>query len=159
MLFYTYPPIDYPYVLRNVKQKYRRCIHEIVDIGVYELLKEPHSYSDKTLKKFDDCITMGWKTVPDYPDIFKEHGLDSMGIDNVKISKELMQKYYEPTNKTHLPVIQGYYNDPSSFDDYSEWFLSKYPEPKKIGLGTVCKNSNRQVLFKTLKISSRNIII
>lgn len=121
--FYTYPPVNYPYVLRNLKQKYKRCIHEIVDCGVNELLKEPYKYSDKTIQRFQDCLTSGWKTVPDYPDIFKENGLDNMGIDNVERSKLLLEEHYDPQNKSHLPVIQGYYNDPDSFDDYAQWFL------------------------------------
>lgn len=156
ILFYTYPPIEYPYVLRNVRQKGRDYAeHEIVDIGVYELLKEPHQYSEKTLQSYLDCNTSGLKVVPDYPDIFKEHSLE-MDIDNVVESKLLMKKYYNPKDRHQMPVIQGYFDDPYSFEDYSEWFKSKYTDnPEVIGIGTVCKLSNKQNLLKTLHIIRR----
>ena len=156
ILFYTYPPIEYPYVLRNVKQKFRDYTkHEIVDIGVYELLKEPHQYSEKTLQAFVDCKTSGWKVVPDYPDIFKENSIE-MDIDSVVLSKVLMKKYYDMNNPSHMPVIQGYFDNPYSFVDYAEWFKSKYTDnPEVIGIGTVCKLSNKHNLLKTLFLARK----
>ena len=150
-LFYTYPPVQYDYVLRNIKQKPLPCKHEIVDIGVYELLKDP--YSKTTLQKFVKLKTDGLKVVPDYPDIFKEHGIENMNIDNVLRSKLLMKKYYNPKDKTQMPVIQGYYNSPNSFVDYAEWFLDNYivNTDVVIGVGTLCKNSDKKTMKAVLK--------
>ncbi len=153
--FYTYAPVAYDYILRNVKQKPLACKHEIVDIGVYELLKGDHEYSQKTLDKFVNCKTSGWKVVPDYPDIFKENSIE-MDINNVARSKDLMLKYYDPVDKSHMPVIQGHYNDPHSFDEYSRWFKEEYMSgPIVIGIGTVCKLSNKDNLLRTLFITRK----
>ncbi len=154
--YYTYPPVQYPYILRNVKQKpLPQTKHEIVDIGVYELLKEPYDYSPETLQSFVDCQPNGWKVVPDYPDIFKEHSMES-DIDNVVMSKALMKKYYDVHDPCHMPVIQGYFNDPHSFVDYSEWFKSKFLDaPEVIGVGTVCKLSEKETMLRTLYYARR----
>ena len=90
--------------------------------------------------------------MPDYPDIFKEHKID-MNIDNVVNSKLLMKKYYNPKDNTHMPVIQGYYNNPNSFIDYSEWFLDNYTIGPNtiIGVGTLCKNADKKTIKAVLK--------
>ena len=127
--------------------------NEIVDIGVNELLKYPYKYSKTTLQKYKKLKTKGYKVVPDYPDIFKEHGINNLQIDNVLQSKILMKKYFNPKDKTQMPVIQGYYNKPKSFIDFAEWFLDNYTIDKNtyIGIGTLCKNSDKHNLLQTLK--------
>lgn len=68
--FYTYPPLEgWKWVLRNIKQKPIPCTHEIVDIGIYDLLKPPFKHSIEKLEKWDALQTEGWKVVPDCPDL------------------------------------------------------------------------------------------
>lgn len=153
--FYTYAPIEYPFILRNIKQKpLDWFLHEIVDIGIYDLLKEPYQHSEKKLKKWKNLVTPGWKVVPDCPDIDKEFKIKS-GIDNVKYSKELLLEYYDPKDESQLPVIQGNYDNPFSFRKYCVWFISQFEEPKKIGLGTICKSGDKQAVKETGQIARK----
>jgi len=72
--FYTYPPVnDYQWVLRNIKQKPKKdFLHEIVDIGIYDLLYPPYKHSEEKLKQWKQLKPNGWKVVPDCPDIIGE---------------------------------------------------------------------------------------
>ncbi len=157
VMFYTYAPqIGYPWIMRNIKQKSKRWHHhEIVDIGVYELLKDPYTYSDKTLDKWRELNKRipydSILVVPDYPDIHKEHGTD-LGIDNIFRSKELMLEFYDPDNTQHLPVIQGEFNDPQTFLWYSRWFKKEFGVPGRIGVGTICKSSTKATQKEVLEI-------
>jgi hypothetical protein len=69
--FYTYPPVEceWPWILRNIKQKAIPNTHEIVDIGIYDLLNPPYRHSNDKLQKLDKLETKGWKVVPDCPDL------------------------------------------------------------------------------------------
>ena len=68
--FYSYPPVEcgWPWVLRNIKQKPQLdCVHEIVDIGIYDLLKPPYRHSVEKLEKwvnlrvFVKLMTIPWR--------------------------------------------------------------------------------------------------
>jgi len=50
--FYSLPPNgeDYPWILRNIKEKERPATHEIVDIGIYDLLDPPHRHTEEKIK-------------------------------------------------------------------------------------------------------------
>ena len=75
--FYSYPPTEcgWPWVLRNIKQKPQpNAVHEVVDIGIYDLLKPPHQHSKDKLEKWMELETRGWKVVPDCPDLQGEFG-------------------------------------------------------------------------------------
>lgn len=151
--FYSYPPIEagWGYILRNIKQKphpfYR---HEIVDIGIYDLLKsEDHRHSNNKLKDWHNLKTDGWKVVPDCPDLLGEFGQE-VDFDNIDYSKELLIKYYDPSDVTQMPVIQGHFQDVQSVIDYVKWFKREYGEPDKIAVGSLCKNNYQNVAIDTL---------
>ena len=151
--FYTYAPVEYPWILRNIKQKpLDFASHEIVDCGIDDLKKDPHKHSFEKIQKWKNLKINGWKVVPDCPHIAKEFGIDT-DIDNVEYSKELILELYNPEDKTQLPVIQGYYHEPESFRKYGQWFLKQYPIPKKIGIGTICKAGNARSVEETTKIA------
>jgi len=154
MKFYTYAPIEYPFILRNIKQKPKKWfLHEIVDIGIYDLLKPPHQHSEKKLLKWKNhSRDRSWKVVPDCPDIDGEYNIRSK-IDNIEYSKELMEKYYIPGNPEHLPVIQGNYDNPGTFKKYGEWVLKNYPMPQKIAVGTCCKASDSKAVKEIFLIA------
>lgn len=155
--FYSYPPIEcnHPWVLRNIKQKPIPCTHEIVDIGIYDLLKTPEDgHSDDKLKKWMELKTTGWKVVPDCPDLEGEFKLEVI-CDNVAYSKELLSEFYDPNDFTHLPVIQSHYQDLTSFKQYINWFKTKYGIVDKIAIGSICKADNHDIGVKMLKIARR----
>jgi len=116
--FYAYPPGDWPWVLRNIKQEAKEgTIHEIVDIGIYDLLKDPFSHSDTKLKNWVKIKPNGWKVVPDYPDIYGEFNCkEAKSFENTELSWELLQKYYDPNDPTHMPVIQSKFGDMKSLE-------------------------------------------
>jgi len=160
MRFYAYPPkeIDYPYILRNINQKsvHKNICHQIVDIGVMDLLKtENHKHTAEKLQKWSDltmCNIDGWKVVPDCPDLHKEYNID-MSFDNVQYSKELLLEYFDEHNYKQLPVIQSYYNDPGSMKDFTKWFKREFPNyTKKFGLGTLCRSNNKALTLKACHI-------
>lgn len=139
--------------MRNIKQKPQKWfLHEIVDIGIYDLLKAPHRHSSNKLEKWKYLKTPGWKVVPDCPDIDKEFKIKS-GVDNVEYSKKLLLEFYDPGDVSHLPVIQGNYDNPFSFRKYCTWFKSQFDEPEKIGLGTICKSGDKQAVKETAQIA------
>ncbi len=125
--FYTYPPYKYPYVLRKIYQEPLECEHEIVDIGVFDLLKYGY-YEDSRIEKFKYLEPNGWKVVPDYP-----HGLNC-SVDNVKLSWKLLEDLYNPDDPTHMPVIQGYGDCDSSFE-YCARLITEFGVPKQVGVG------------------------
>lgn len=154
--FYTYSRVvEYPWVMRNIKQKALvGTVHEIVDCGINDLLRDPYTHSMEKLRKWKTLEPNGWKVVPDCPDIKKEFNVKT-DIDNVEYSKKLMRTLYRPEIESHLPVIQGYYHNPESFRDYGEWILREFGVPGKIGVGTVCKASDKQAVEKTFRFTRR----
>lgn len=148
MKFYTYSPIPYPWILRNIKQKSLPwASHEIVDIGIYDLLKPPYRHSEKKLKKWNNLeVEDNWKVVPDCPDIQREFNINVDDLDNIEYSKELLRNYYDQEDPSHIPVIQGHYHDVQSFQSYIDWLKNEFDTIYKIALGTVCKASNSRVV-------------
>lgn len=166
--FYTYPPVEceWKWVLRNIKQvPQENAVHEIVDIGIYDLLKPPYHYSEERLEKWKELKTEGWKVVPDFPDISNEFNIDPFRelfdtlpvtpttiktfnflrnnvIDSTRYSWELLTTLYDPTDEHQLPVIQSSYGDLNSLKRYCNDFREKYGEPEKIAIGSVCKLNN-----------------
>lgn len=156
MRFYTYPPIEYPFILRNIKQKPKSWfLHEIVDIGIYDLLKPPHQHSKSKLEKWFKISGQNTlKVVPDCPDLDNEYNIRTK-IDNVEYSKELLEKYYNPSRFDLLPVIQGKYDNPGSFENYAKWFLKQYPIPRMIAIGTCCKASDSKAVKEIMYIARK----
>jgi hypothetical protein len=154
--FYTYPPVEcnHPWVLRNIKQKPIPCTHEIVDIGIYDLLEPPYRHSHEKLMKWEELETSGWKVVPDCPDLRGEFDIYG-GRDNLQYSWELLLEYYNPYDLTHIPVLQSYYEDLNSFKGYIQRFKAKYGQPEKIAVGSICKADNHNKGVKMLKIARR----
>jgi hypothetical protein len=154
--FYTYPPIEcnHPWILRNIKQKPIPCSHEIVDIGIYDLLKPPFKHSREKLEKWELLETSGWKVVPDCPDLRGEFDIHG-GKDNLKYSWELLVNHYNPYDDSHLPVIQSYYENLDSFKSYIHQFKDKFGTPEKIAIGSICKADNHDVGVKMLKLARR----
>lgn len=152
--FYTYSPIPYPWSLRNIKQKSQSWQkHEIVDIGIYDLLKPPYRHSEEKLKKWNLLETEGWKVVPDCPDIQREFNIIIDDLDNIEYSKELLRNYYDQEDPSHIPVIQGYYHDVKSFRDYILWLKREFDLIYKIAIGTVCKASNSKVVGQVARLA------
>lgn len=150
--FYTYPPVEYPYVMRNIHQKpLKFTVHEIVDCGINDLLKPPFRHSKEKIRKWFELKTTGWKVVPDIPDIDREFKLKS-GKDNVEESKELLEYLYDPCDPAHMPVVQGYYHDPGSFKKYGEWLIKIFGMPDKIGIGTMCKAGDKAKVQETVSV-------
>ena len=155
--FYSYPPVEceWPWILRNIKQKpLENTKHEIVDIGIYDLLQEPHRHSEEKLQKWTEISTEGWKVVPDCPDLHGEFG-KLIDFDNVEYSWDLLTEYYDPKDKSQLPVIQSHYEQLSSFKEYITRFKDVYGEPDKIAIGSICKSNNNDIAIQMLKIARR----
>jgi len=154
--FYSYPPlgVQWPYVLRNLKQKPRQCLHEIVDIGIYDLMEEPHQYTNKRLKTWQNLKIKGWKTVPDCPDLRGEFGID-VDFDPLEYSWDLLTQFYDPSDPSHLPVVQGKYQDVHSYKKYCSKFIREYKRPKKIAVGTVCKSDNILITEEIAKLTRK----
>jgi len=155
--FYSYPPVEceHPWVLRNIKQKPIPCSHEIVDIGIYDLLKDPDGgHSDEKLMKWKELETLGWKVVPDCPDLEGEFKMEVI-CDNTSYSWELLTQLYNPDDPSHLPVIQSHYENIESFKEYIERFKAKYGVVDKIAIGSICKADNHNIGVKMLKIARR----
>jgi len=154
--FYTYPPTEckWQWILRNIKQKPIPCTHEIVDIGIYDLLKPPYQHSKEKLEKWKSLQTKGWKVVPDCPDLQGEFNQE-INFDNVEYSWELLTKLYNPKDITHLPVVQSHYQQIKSFKDYIKRFKEKYGVVDKVAIGSICKADDHDVGIKMLKIARR----
>lgn len=178
--FYTYPPIEceWQWILRNIKQKPLPCTHEIVDIGIYDLLRPPFKHSDDKIKKWKQLQTEGWKVVPDCPDLigefekpilknlFKGYN-NNVGIqcqrfinywwnyvhemDNTEYSWELLTTLYDPLDEHQLPVIQSRYGNLESLINYCDRFTGLFGKPDKIAVGSVCKMDNNKTSIKMLK--------
>lgn len=150
MRFYSYNPlVYYPWVLRKITNPYVKCSHEIVDIGIYDLLKTGNHDKDK-LKLWEECQTSGWKTVPDIPDLTGEFG-EEMDYCNVEETFKYLTKYYDPQNDTHLPSIQSKYEDLSSFKNSVDYFEDEWGVPNKCGIGSVCKINNNKIGLEMIK--------
>lgn len=156
MRFYSYPPsgVYWPYILRNMRQKPRTCEHEIVDSGIYDLLKKPHQYSYKKLQSWKDLQTPGWKTVPDCPDIHGEFEIE-VDFDPQEYSWDLLLQLYDLFNPSHLPVVQGKYNDVHSYREYCSRFIREFGRPEKIAVGTVCKSDNILITEEIAKLTRK----
>ncbi len=154
--FYTYPPVEceWPWILRNIKQKSMPCRHEIVDIGIYDLFKHPFAHSNEKLKKWELLRTGGWKVVPDCPDIEGEFDVE-WGGDNLEYSWELLCEYYIPSNQSHMPVLQSYYENIKSFQGYIKRFKKKYGVVDKVAVGSISKVNDHDLGVKMLKIARR----
>lgn len=155
--FYTYPPVEceHPWILRKIGNKPLPCQHEIVDIGIYDLLKSPDGgHSEKKLKAWKNLKTDGWKVVPDCPDLEGEFRIEVI-CDNTAYSWELLQEHFNPKDDSHLPVIQSHYEDLTSFKQYITDFKREYGEHDKIAIGSICKADNNSLAVKMLKIARR----
>lgn len=155
--FYSYPPLEcgWPWVLRNIKQKPQRdAVHEIVDIGIYDLLKPPYQHSQEKLDKWEALKTDGWKVVPDCPDLQGEFQTE-IDFDNVGYSWELLTTYYDPEDQSHLPVLQSHYQDIQSFKDYIRNFKKEYGVVDKVAIGSICKADDHDLAVGMLKIARR----
>lgn len=142
-------------MLRNIKQKPQGdCLHEIVDIGIYDLLKPPHQHSKDKLEKWIELRTKGWKVVPDCPDLQGEFGR-VVDFDNVVYSWELLGEYYDPDDPHHLPVLQSHYQDIQSFRDYIEQFKDVYGVVDKVAIGSIYKADDHDIGVGMLKIARR----
>ncbi len=141
--------------MRNINEgrpKFVNILHEIVDCGIYDLLKGDHRHSKKKLQKWDKCKPLGWKVVPDCPDILGEFGVNA-DFDTIEYSKDLIEQFYEHDDKRRLPVIQSRYQDLESVEEYCQWFQHYIDDkPEKLGIGTVCKASSKDFVFKNVKI-------
>lgn len=154
VFFYAYPPkkVRYPYILRNINQKKFLCKHEIVDIGIFDLVKKKQPHNQKKINKWKHLNPNGWKVVPDCPDLQREFNI-KVDWDNVEYSKELLLKLFNPEDKTHLPVIQTHYADLNSITEYCKWFIKEFSsEQEKIGIGTICRLNNKMIATKAMKI-------
>jgi hypothetical protein len=119
--YYTYAPEDcvtylgirinqsWPWILRNIKQQPQRTAeHEIVDIGIYDLLHIPFCHSEEKINKWKELKTEGWKVVPDCPDINGE--FRSTIFNNLmKLKKKVSNKYGELS--VHIQRFIGYWWD------------------------------------------------
>ena len=151
--FYTYAPkeTNYPFILRNIKQKPLKCSHEIVDIGIYDLIKSENHQHDKTkLKEWGLLKTDGWKVVPDCLDLQGEFKI-ATGFDNVEYTKELHYELYNPLDPHHLPVIQSNYGDLNSLQDYIRWFKKEFGTPLYLAVGSVCKMDKKERTVRLLR--------
>lgn len=146
--FYTYPPngIKWNYILRNIKQKPHICKHEIVDVGIYDLLKPPYNYSISRLNEWRKLIVNGWKIVPDMPDLVNEFKIDLDGFDNVELTKKLHLEFYDPSNKRLLPVAQSEFGNIKSLNEYLSWFKDMYGDIDKIALAGVKFGDKQHVI-------------
>lgn len=156
--FYSLPPrkINYPYILVNIKDvkelEKRNYDHCIVDCGIYDLLKPPFRHDEEKLKKWQELeVTNGWKVVPDCPSLLYEFGIDINYL-NTDYSKELIENFYIPTDKSHLPVLQSHIvkNSESyknSVKDFVKWFKRNYDEPDALGMGSACKAGNKKMVL------------
>jgi hypothetical protein len=151
--FYTYPPsgCEYDFVLRNIKQKEVPCKHEIIDIGIYDLLKPPFQHSEEKLGEWEKLDPKGWKVVPDCPDLLGEFG-QHVNYSNTEYSWELLERYYDPNNPQHLPVIQSEFQNINSLNEYIVKFKDEYGVPNKIAIGSVCKIKNHKIGNKIVRI-------
>jgi hypothetical protein len=158
--FYAYPPkqVEWNWILHNIYEKPLPCIHEIVDIKVYDLVKYPHEHSTEKLKLWQDLDITGWKVVPDCPD-FEGEGVkecQGWGIDSIEYSKELLLKYYDNPNN-QMPVIQTKANDLKALDNYCKWFKKEFDEPYQLGVsGSISRVNNKQFVYKGVKIVRRH---
>lgn len=154
--FYSHPPVGicHPWLLRNIKQKPRKCIYEIVDIGIYDLMKPPYRHSEGKIKRWIELETSGWKTVPDCPDLKGEFKI-KVSFSNTEYSFELLREFYDPSNPHHLPVLQSKYQDLNSLRFYIKKFKKEFPSPPQIAVGSICKANDILFVERALRITRR----
>ncbi len=152
--FYTYPPVEcgHPWILRKIGNKELPCQHEIVDIGIYDLMNG-EGHSEEKLMAWEQLEPQGWKVVPDCPDLEREFNLEVTCL-NTSYSWELLREYFNPENPTHLPVIQSQYGDINSFKQYIKDFKREYGQHDKIGVGNIFK-ADTDFAVRMLKIARR----
>ena len=155
--FYTYAPLEceWPWVLRNIKQKpQEHAVHEIVDIGIYDLLHEPYTHTDNKIEAWKQLKTDGWKVVPDVPDLKGEFN-KAIQYDNTEYSWKLLTELYDPSDEHQIPVIQSHYADISSLRKYCTDFIREYGTVDKIAVGSVCKMDDSNTTCTMLKLVKR----
>jgi hypothetical protein len=154
--FYAYPPTEteWPWILRNIKQSYRPCKHEIVDIGIYDLLTPPYHHSIEKLKKWDLLKPNGWKVVPDCPDLKGEFG-QPIEFDSVEYSWRLLTNFFNTNNDTHIPVLQCEYGNLITLQQFAKDFKTKYGEFERIAIGTLCRINNVYISEAACKMIRR----
>lgn len=155
--FYANPPREcgWPWILRNIREKGQpQAKHEIIDIGIYDLMDPPHRHSKEKLKKWEALEPRGWRVVPDCPDLQGEFN-KKVSFDSVEYTWELLNQYYNPEDPSHLPVIQSKYKDLQSFQESINRFKREYGTPQKIGIGSIYKADNNTIAVNMLKIARR----
>lgn len=151
--FYTYPPVEceWPWVLRNIKQKPQpQAVHEIVDVGILDLLEPPHRHTEDKIKLWRQTKTEGWKVVFDCFDLEGEFGIQGHGFDTVEYSKELLDEFFNGEPKL-MPVIQGRSRDYRSFREYTDYMKRLYPELNVVGVsGSVGRCGDRDFVRRVI---------
>ena len=137
--------------MRNIKQRKKKCKHEIVDIGIYDLLKYPHKHSSEKLTKWIETVTNGWKVVPDCPDLHGEFGKE-INFNTIDYSWNLLIEFFEPNNSHQIPVIQSKYGDLNSLINYAIRFKEIFGSHDKIAIGPLCRMNNIEIAESVCKI-------
>jgi hypothetical protein len=151
--YYPYPHRTHDFLLRKLDQKEYPHKHQIVDCGIYDLLKTGEYEESKILtwKKLtfkDDS----WKTVPDYPDLNKNVKNKFFQGDNIILSQEMARTLFDPNNSSHLLSIQGHYQVLNSFKRYCKWIKKEFGILDKLGIGTIGKLSTKEVCMKVMQM-------
>jgi len=152
--FYTYPPfaLKWKWILRKIYDMPQPlALHEIVDIGIYDLLNEPYYHSKEKIKDWKKLKTDGWKVVPDIPDIQGEFDAP-VDYDNTELSWELLIDLYDPLDVHQMPVIQSRFKDVNSLECYCDKFIREYGQVDKIGVGSLCKMDNIAIATEMLQL-------
>jgi hypothetical protein len=167
--FYSLPPreIDYPFLLVNIKKtrelkKRTEVKHSIVDCGIYDLLHPPYRHSEEKIVKWEKLrLVNGWKVVPDIPSLKYEFDIDP-GYTNTDYSKELLLQLFNPSDPSHLPVMQseiikGSDSYKESTKNFVKWFIKEFGnEHPQIGIGGVCKAGSRRMIIWTMSFIRRS---
>lgn len=157
------PPIPYimPHVLLRFDwEKWLRngwCQHVIIDCAVEQIFfkKKLKDYPDWYWTKFNQAVTKAknnenvWVVIPDYPDDYEQGMTYEQGMDNVDKTFRNIERFIHTPEVNWLPVIQSRYLERQSFLESCKR-MKKY-NPKKIGIGTICKTRNLPFIHHCLK--------
>jgi len=163
--FYAHPAnylkgsLEWPYIMVALDEAkggfWSYAKHVIIDCGVdkyffmHKLKDYPHSYVETYPSRVYRYSRMGaWIVIPDYPDDYHEPGfLFKDGKDNVERTFENIERMHRYRHKINwIYPVQAHYKDLLSFEESLER-LKEY-EPKRIGIGTVCKISDVKLIGK-----------